>query len=103
MSGINRWRIGMGPVFVYERIAASRRWQGYALRALFLLTLLVALLLVWEKASRAIGISPIRFYGQAARDIFFGVVGTELRTARTENSGTLIRRPVLAQLITGNE
>src|SRR4051794_1219661 len=32
-----RW--GPGPVFVYESIAASRRWQHYAARSLFVLTL----------------------------------------------------------------
>jgi ABC-type transport system involved in multi-copper enzyme maturation permease subunit len=78
MSGMTRWRIGLGPVFAYERIAASRRWQGYALRALFLLTMLVTLVVVWGKTSGHAGISPIRFYAQIASDIFIGVVVTQL-------------------------
>ena len=36
-----RW--GPGPVFVHESIAATRRWQFYALRSLFVLGLLAAL------------------------------------------------------------
>jgi hypothetical protein len=28
--------LGLGPVFTYEWITSSRRWQGYALRLLFL-------------------------------------------------------------------
>ena len=38
-----------GPVFVYESIAATRRWQVYALRACFVLALLVSLtIVVWS-------------------------------------------------------
>ena len=78
MSGMTRWRIGLGPVFAYERIAASRRWQGYALRALILSTTLVALLVVWDKSSHHVGISPIRHYAQMASEIFIGVVVAQL-------------------------
>ena len=41
------FRLGPGPVFVYESITASRRWQQYALRSLSVLTLLAGLTLVW--------------------------------------------------------
>ena len=34
------------PVFVYEWITSTRRWQGYALRSLFVLGLLVAALVI---------------------------------------------------------
>src|SRR5436305_1703900 len=34
---------GLGPVFAYEWLTASRRWQSYALRALLVLLLLVCL------------------------------------------------------------
>ena len=40
-----RW--GPGPVFVHESIAATRRWQLYALRAFFVLGLLAGLALTW--------------------------------------------------------
>ncbi len=38
---------GPGPVLLYEALTASRRWQGYALRAFLLLALLVALWVAW--------------------------------------------------------
>src|SRR5499427_5236306 len=36
-----------GPVFAYEWLTASRRWQGYALRSLLVLLLLLGLSGVW--------------------------------------------------------
>src|SRR5690348_4114660 len=41
-------RLGPGPVFVYEWITTSRRWQLYALRALFVGAILIGLTLVWS-------------------------------------------------------
>lgn len=45
MARSRRW--GLGPVFVYEWLTGSRRWQMYALRALFVAMLLVCLAMVW--------------------------------------------------------
>ena len=42
-----------GPVFVYEWLTASRRWQVYALRTLFLTSLLGALTVVWSSDQAA--------------------------------------------------
>jgi ABC-type transport system involved in multi-copper enzyme maturation permease subunit/Na+-transporting methylmalonyl-CoA/oxaloacetate decarboxylase gamma subunit len=39
-------RLGPGPVFIHESIAATRRWQPYALRSLFVFGLLLALAVV---------------------------------------------------------
>ncbi|WP_165225424.1 ABC transporter permease [Aquisphaera insulae] len=39
------------PVFAYEWLAASRRWQGYALRSLLVLLLLIGLSGVWLGSS----------------------------------------------------
>jgi ABC-type transport system involved in multi-copper enzyme maturation permease subunit len=39
-------RLGPGPVFAYERLTSLRRWQTYALRAVFVAAILVGLLLV---------------------------------------------------------
>ncbi len=75
MSG---WRIGLGPVFAYERIAASRRWQGHALRSLFLVALLAILSLVWVEASHYAHISQQRRLAIVAGDIFLGVSVTQL-------------------------
>ena len=41
-----RWP-GLGPVFAYEWLTAARRWQGYALRSLLVLLLLLGLSAVW--------------------------------------------------------
>lgn len=41
---------GLGPVFAFEWLMASRRWQGYALRSLTVLLMLVALCLIWLEA-----------------------------------------------------
>ncbi len=51
-----RW--GPGPVFVYESIAATRRWQLYALRALFVLGLLAGLALTWflDRSQRGVAV-----------------------------------------------
>src|SRR3954452_18814269 len=38
---------GPGPVFAYEWLTASRRWQGYALRSLLVLLLLFGVSAVW--------------------------------------------------------
>ncbi len=43
LSGGRRMRFGTGPVFAYERLTASRRWQGYALRSFGVAALLVAM------------------------------------------------------------
>lgn len=40
-------RIGLGPVFAYEWLMASRRWQIYAGRALLVAFLLIGMTLVW--------------------------------------------------------
>ena len=42
-----RTRWGLGPVFVYEWLTAARRWQMYALRAIFVGLLFLAVLIVW--------------------------------------------------------
>ncbi len=50
-----RIRWGAGPVFVFESLTAARRWQPYALRALFVLGLLIALYSNWEAAGLGSG------------------------------------------------
>jgi ABC-type transport system involved in multi-copper enzyme maturation permease subunit len=46
-----RW--GLGPVFAYECLTVSRRWQLYAGRALLVASLLAGLTLVWLAKVRA--------------------------------------------------
>jgi ABC-type transport system involved in multi-copper enzyme maturation permease subunit len=70
-------RIGLGPVFIYDWITSSRRWQGYALRAAFLLFLLAALLAMWFKAG--IGVKPaIRVLASLGQSFYIAVAGTQL-------------------------
>jgi ABC-type transport system involved in multi-copper enzyme maturation permease subunit len=45
-------RLGPGPVFVYEWITTSRRWQLYALRVLFVGAILVGLVFMWSQRTR---------------------------------------------------
>jgi hypothetical protein len=53
---LSHW--GPVPVFVYESIVATRRWQLYALRFLFVLGLLTGLAMCWYMTG---------FMSQAAR------------------------------------
>ena len=78
MSARAGWRIGLGPVFAYEWITSSRRWQGYAARAAFLCLLLVALVVIWSGPRPAAG--PGRFATLAAlgQSFFISVIGTQL-------------------------
>jgi ABC-type transport system involved in multi-copper enzyme maturation permease subunit len=73
--------LGPGPVFVYEWITASRRWQGYAVRSLFVLGLIVALLVVGiGRGAAGIVASPkaLRGLAQVGEKLFVAVVGTQL-------------------------
>ena len=53
-------RLSLGPVFAYEWIRSSRRWQGYALRSSFVLFFLMALAYVWTNTSAYPSKSSIR-------------------------------------------
>src|SRR5262249_12322073 len=56
--------LGPGPVFVHESIAATRRWQLYATRVLFVVGLLGSLALAWHwmtpYETAASGVLPMR-------------------------------------------
>ncbi len=78
MSHRAGWRLGVGPVFVYEWLTSSRRWQGYALRTTFLLLLVSALVVVCNSYPAAYWRSPIRLMAALGRSFFLAVVGTQL-------------------------
>jgi ABC-type transport system involved in multi-copper enzyme maturation permease subunit len=59
-------RVGLGPVFAFEWLMASRRWQAYALRSLTVLPLLVAMAPVWYAVPGA-GMSPFARQAQMAK------------------------------------
>src|SRR5262249_47366379 len=70
-----RW--GVGPVFGYEWLRASRRWQLYALRAMVIALLGVGLTIVWwEKAKgHSLTISSLAATGES---FFYAVTGSHL-------------------------
>jgi ABC-type transport system involved in multi-copper enzyme maturation permease subunit len=70
--------LGPGPVFVYESIIASRRWQGFAVRSLFVLFLLGALLVVAVRGWKDRIPETIRGLSQLGELIFVAVIGTQL-------------------------
>jgi ABC-type transport system involved in multi-copper enzyme maturation permease subunit len=72
---MGRW--GLGPVFAYEWLRASRRWQLYALRALFVAALGAGLAFVWwvKVAGQP---ATIRGMAAAGEAFFYALVGTQL-------------------------
>lgn len=60
-----RW--GLGPVFAYEWLIASRRWQPYALRSLFVAILLAGLAVGWYAEVRDQPLSTIQAQAQAGQ------------------------------------
>ena len=78
----------LGPVFAYEWLAASRRWQGYALRSLLVLLLLLGLSAVWQEGHDGAGEVSVQrmagigrsFYGVMSL-ILLGLVGLAAQAA----------------------
>jgi hypothetical protein len=48
-----RKRWGIGPVFAYESLLNTRRWQVYAGRSLFVLIMLIGMVIVWLMRDQA--------------------------------------------------
>jgi ABC-type transport system involved in multi-copper enzyme maturation permease subunit len=71
-------RVGVGPVFVYEWITSTRRWHGYALRAVFLLLLLFSLVVAWRSYQPPRGTGPLGALAALGELFFVGAVGTQL-------------------------
>jgi ABC-type transport system involved in multi-copper enzyme maturation permease subunit len=69
-----------GPVFVYEWITASRRWQVYAVRSLFVLGLLAAFLMMGMSREAVVVADPagLRVLAQLGERLFVAVIGTQL-------------------------
>jgi ABC-type transport system involved in multi-copper enzyme maturation permease subunit len=74
-------RLGPGPVFVYEWLTTSRRWQLYAMRALYVGAILVGMILVARVQNRTTMAGPnasiqaLAAYGQT---LFLTVITIEL-------------------------
>jgi ABC-type transport system involved in multi-copper enzyme maturation permease subunit len=66
-----RLRLGPGPVFVYEWLTTTRRWQLYALRAAFVGVILIGTIFVWNSmtpdgpSGRTVSIQQMARYGEA--------------------------------------
>ena len=61
---------GLGPVFAYEWLTASRRWQGYALRSLLVLLLLLGLSGVWLGNHDGTGELSVRQLAEIGRGFY---------------------------------
>jgi ABC-type transport system involved in multi-copper enzyme maturation permease subunit len=70
-----RW--GLGPVFAYEWLMASRRWQLYALRAVVIALLGVGLAAVWWTKARGQPLT-VRTLAGTGEAFFYALVGIQL-------------------------
>src|SRR3954467_8230004 len=61
---------GPGPVFAHEWLTASRRWQGYALRSLLVLLLLLGLSAVWLKGHDRAGELSVQQMAKIGRTFY---------------------------------
>jgi ABC-type transport system involved in multi-copper enzyme maturation permease subunit len=71
-------RMGLGPVFFYEWLIAARRWQMYAIRALFLLILLAVLFFVWWMHITEHATNNLQDQAKLGSEFFFAIIGTQL-------------------------
>lgn len=77
-DGMGRW---WGPVFEAERVTRARRWQGYALRSLFVLALLIGVILTGRRATAAAGLVTIRDLAQVGSAVYTTFTVLELVAA----------------------
>jgi ABC-type transport system involved in multi-copper enzyme maturation permease subunit len=71
-------RFGLGPVFAYEWLTRSRRWQAYAIRGLFVLAMLAGLGLVYQSAMGQKHLTTRQQLVQAGEAFFSTMAVTEL-------------------------
>jgi ABC-type transport system involved in multi-copper enzyme maturation permease subunit len=64
-------RMGLGPVFAYEWLTRSRRWQAYALRGLFVVALLLGLWMVMQSAMSNTNLTVRQQLVQAGESFFY--------------------------------
>jgi ABC-type transport system involved in multi-copper enzyme maturation permease subunit len=69
---------GPGPVFAYEWLTTSRRWQIYAGRSLFMGVLLAALVSVWALQVAGRQFATLADVAEVGRGCFGAIVYTEL-------------------------
>ena len=71
-----RW--GLGPVFIYECLTNSRRWQTYALRSIGVAALLLAMTLIAVSSRAMFEGRSSREYAQLGEGYFYAMIGVEL-------------------------
>jgi ABC-type transport system involved in multi-copper enzyme maturation permease subunit len=71
-------RFGLGPVFAYEWLTRSRRWQAYALRGLFVVALFAGLGMVWQSSQANRFLTTRQQLVQAGQNFFFTLTITQL-------------------------
>jgi len=70
--------MGLGPVFHYEWLRSSRRWQMYLARALIVGGLLAALAFVWYAEMAGQALPTTRAQARVGQSFFYAIVGTQL-------------------------
>jgi ABC-type transport system involved in multi-copper enzyme maturation permease subunit len=70
--------VGLGPVFAFEWLTNSRRWQIYFGRSLFVAGLLSALVVVWRAEVADKPMATIKSQALVGQSYYYAVVGTQL-------------------------
>jgi ABC-type transport system involved in multi-copper enzyme maturation permease subunit len=71
-------RLGLSPVFVYECLANSRRWQTYAARSIGVAILLTAITSIAMTRSTIDPSHAWRDYAALGQSYFYAIIGVEL-------------------------
>src|SRR5213082_3175368 len=71
-----RW--GLGPVFLYECLVNSRRWQTYAIRSFGVTALLVAMATIASSQDAMLVGRSWRDYAKLGKSYFYAMIGVEL-------------------------
>ena len=71
-----RW--GLGPVFIYECLANSRRWQTYAIRSVGVAVLLAAIATIAMSRTDRPARCAWREYAELGESYFYAIIGVEL-------------------------
>lgn len=71
-------RIGLGPVYAFERLSGSRRWQTYAFRSLYAGMLLSALTYSWSTIRSDHPFVTIREYASVGTVLAYAILGTQI-------------------------
>jgi ABC-type transport system involved in multi-copper enzyme maturation permease subunit len=71
-----RW--GLGPVFIYECVTSSRRWQTYLARSLGVSVLLVTMTTIAWANNAILAGNSAQEYARLGEAYFYGLIGVEL-------------------------